>query len=410
MQIFAQRDLRQFLEGRRGEARQAVENASDDAILGGQLDAVVDRLAAPHRVARLVLACDEMSRTNERRPIPADQFPEGRGFHVVSGKTYPKEVFTYHIPFSGNRALLNYGDTQFAPWTMNVNVLGTDVTLEIIDFSNDPTKVEQQALEYREQLKTAAIRFDAEVANFNESLTREATDWVRRRRAEAEHRLGVISALTVPVRRVPGTEVPRTLSVPITKRPVAVQLVPETAPRQQEWVLSPDLYQAILDLIHDWGVVMERHPSIYEGKDEEALRDLFILLLSPHFQYAGGETFNKRGKTDILIRHEKQNVFVAECKIWRGEKELTKAVDQLLSYLTWRDSKAALILFVRNKDVQKVIQQIEPTLRAHACFLAQHNGQAGRLHFDLRLTTGNERAAKCAVLVFHLPGAEAEDP
>jgi hypothetical protein len=56
---------------------------------------------------------------------------------------------------------------------------------------------------------------------------------------------------------------------------------------------------------------------------------------------ATGETFNFQGKTDILIRVEGKNVFIAECKFWKGEKALLATLDQLLSYLSWRDTKAA---------------------------------------------------------------------
>lgn len=89
---------------------------------------------------------------------------------------------------------------------------------------------------------------------------------------------------------------------------------------------------------------MERHPSTYAGKDEETLRDHFLMILDTHFESVTGETFNRNGKTDILIRHEKSNVFVGECKFWRSEKSLIKTIDQLLDYLTWRDSKAAVEL------------------------------------------------------------------
>lgn len=63
---------------------------------------------------------------------------------------------------------------------------------------------------------------------------------------------------------------------------------------------------------------------------------------------ATGETFNKKGKTDILLRHAGNNAFVGECKFWKGEKSFLSTIDQLLGYLTWRDSKTAVIMFVKN--------------------------------------------------------------
>jgi len=91
-------------------------------------------------------------------------------------------------------------------------------------------------------------------------------------------------------------------------------------------------------------------PSTYSNKGEEDLRDHILLVLEPRFQgSATGETFNKTGKTDILLRFEGKNVFIAECKFWNGIKLFFETISQLLAYLTWRDSKAAVIIFVKTK-------------------------------------------------------------
>ena len=44
--------------------------------------------------------------------------------------------------------------------------------------------------------------------------------------------------------------------------------------------------------------------------------------------------------------------------IWRGAKQFLGKIDQLLSYLTWRDSKTALICFVQNKEFGSVLETI----------------------------------------------------
>ena len=55
--------------------------------------------------------------------------------------------------------------------------------------------------------------------------------------------------------------------------------------------------------------------------------------LNGHYD-ATGETFNAEGKTDILIRTDGRNVFIAKCKFWKGQKALHVAIDQMLGYLT----------------------------------------------------------------------------
>lgn len=117
------------------------------------------------------------------------------------------------------------------------------------------------------------------------------------------------------------------------------------------------------------GLVMERSPKAFATMDEETLRMMFLVQLNGHFEgLATGETFNFGGKTDILIRYENRNIFIAECKFWSGPENFKETIDQLLGYLTWRDSKSALVIFNRNKNFTSVKQKIAETLRTHPNF------------------------------------------
>jgi hypothetical protein len=71
------------------------------------------------------------------------------------------------------------------------------------------------------------------------------------------------------------------------------------------------------------------------------------------------------GKTDILIRVDGRNVFIGECKFWRGEKVFMETIDQILSYLSWRDTKAAAIIFNRTKQFTSVLDKIRAALEGH---------------------------------------------
>jgi hypothetical protein len=73
---------------------------------------------------------------------------------------------------------------------------------------------------------------------------------------------------------------------------------------------------------------------------------------------------NKGGKTDILVKHtDGTNVFVAECKYWKGEGVLHETINQLFDrYLTWRDSKVAIVFFVTIKEFSRVLQTIRASV------------------------------------------------
>jgi hypothetical protein len=114
-------------------------------------------------------------------------------------------------------------------------------------------------------------------------------------------------------------------------------------------------------------MVIERNPHAFASLDEEAIRTHFLLQLNGHYEgSATGETFNASGKTDILIRVEDRNIFIAECKFWRGPKGFSEAVDQLLGYLSWRDSKCALLIFNKTKDSSAVRSKMHEIMEARA--------------------------------------------
>jgi len=91
-----------------------------------------------------------------------------------------------------------------------------------------------------------------------------------------------------------------------------------------------------------------------------------------------GETFNGEGKSDIIIRQGGANVFIAECKIWEGVTAFTAAIDQLQRYVTWRDTKTALIIFNRNKGFSDVIQKAQEAVRAHPQYKSRPAGPRAR--------------------------------
>jgi hypothetical protein len=87
--------------------------------------------------------------------------------------------------------------------------------------------------------------------------------------------------------------------------------------------------------------------------------------MNGQYESATGETFNAHGKTDIYVKDGEANLFIAECKIWRGPESIKEALDQLFSYLTWRDTKSALIVFSRNRDFSGVLDQLWHLVSEH---------------------------------------------
>lgn len=139
-------------------------------------------------------------------------------------------------------------------------------------------------------------------------------------------------------------------------------------PKQSGLDTMPD-YEHVLRIIQNMAAVMERSPHAFAAMDEEGLRQHFLVQLNGQFAgHATGETFNFTGNTDILVRVNGKNVFIAECKFWKGPKSLLDTIDQLLSYANWRDTKTAILLFNRRRGFSYILSRIPEVVETHPCF------------------------------------------
>ncbi|MEA2861905.1 MAG: hypothetical protein QOC72_3944 [Methylobacteriaceae bacterium] len=150
---------------------------------------------------------------------------------------------------------------------------------------------------------------------------------------------------------------------------------------------------------------MERSPSAFSSIGEESLRQHFLVQLNGRFEGAAtGETFNYQGKTDILIRSGDRNIFIAECKFWHGEKGFIETIDQLLSYLSWRDTKAAVVVFNRNKNFGEVLTTMRAAIEKHP---HKKSGPVAQSETRFRYVFGNpsdhSREIVITVMAFDVP-------
>lgn len=168
--------------------------------------------------------------------------------------------------------------------------------------------------------------------------------------------------------------------------------------------ILPD-YERILTAIHAAGKMFERLPATYSGKGEEALRDNMLVILQPFIDgTVTGETVNKAGKTDILVRNANVNQFIGECKFWRGKAVFLQTITQLLSYLSWRDTNAGIIIFVKNDDFTSVLEKIPEYIVEHPNFARFVNKiDDGFIMYQMNINGDTQRLIDVAVMVYHIP-------
>ena len=173
--------------------------------------------------------------------------------------------------------------------------------------------------------------------------------------------------------------------------------------------MSNEMYEDILTECYKSGQALERKPSLYQGKDEESLRDQFLFKLESRYDNvtATGETFNHCGKTDICLKDATSgaNLFIAECKFWHGAQAFHNALDQLFDrYLTIRDTKVALMFFVSGNNFSGVLNTITEEAKKHKYYVsAQGNRGESSFSYIFHLPIDSETTVSLEIMAFHFP-------
>lgn len=401
---FSEYDIFSVIENQKNNLANHITNQSDDYILNVNKTEFIEHLVGTFSIEPLEIHTDELNVSTEERMIPAERHPQS--YYVHAGKSYPKDVFTFHLPFTGETKLLKVRASTYSMSLPRIDVDRNEITFELINFSMDAQNIKREADRIVQNLVSQNSSLTRDLTGFNTSLEGIASQLFDARKTQLLKKADLLSAIGVPVRKSSNT--PATFAVP-AKRTPAIQVKPKPNVAEKGYKPEPALdeaiYRQILKVIHDVGKQFERLPSTYAGKDEEHLRDHMLLILEPNFEgSATGETFNKKGKTDILLRYEGSNIFVAELKYWHGKKAYLDTITQLLSYLTWRDSKADVVMFVSNKDFTSVLSTIRESTHEHPNYLGfVEEVDEGWLQYRFHTNDDTNREVRLAVQAFHLP-------
>lgn len=360
--------LSDFLQDRAQKALNELDRMDPDVLLCENLDVVVAQLLARHMPDPIAIDWDGATAEPiaETTVQVTDPF-----FDRISTVRASRLVIAY--PATGTTMMLNYQASTYSLSDMPAKVTNDGIVVEVIERQLDADAVKAHTQRVSESIDNRVEWANADLERFRTDCERDLRASAQRRADRIRNDRQVQAALGIPVK---STNQPRPPAVAAQRRHVPLNARHTQAEFVPEPVIEDAIYQDVLGIVTAWANSMERAPATAAKLDEEALRDLLLATLNGYWQgQAGGELFNGAGKTDVLIREGDRNVFIAECKIWRGPKAVASALDQLLSYLVWRDSKAALIVFIKSNNPQPLIEKLHDAVQDHPHHLLAKEAQ-----------------------------------
>lgn len=354
--LFYKHDSFQVTEAHRQRASSAVASMQDDRVLKTPNEDLVAEILRGVKldVPRLAVADAFVDQREGQIPV-RDPFRDygGRGISSATGT-----IVDLSIPFEGDKDFFFIRPTTFDTAPPHAIVTKEYVIVRVVGRDLSPERVKASLDEAIKDIEKYLNWHRSAIDPFNASLPQIIRNAVEARKAKLLKDRDMVASLGFNLKPRPGAA--KTFAAPIKPKRIDSRPAPQsTAPFKPEPALDLETYKQILDTMQNMAGVMERAPSSFEKLGEEGIRQHFLMQLNGSFEGAAtGETFNYTGKTDILIRIDGRNIFIAECKFWGGEKAYLETIDQLLGYLSWRDTKAAVVIFNRNKDFSAVVKSM----------------------------------------------------
>jgi hypothetical protein len=357
--LFSREDFRPVIEARLNDMFHEIQEYRANELLNTGAERLVDYFEDKYAIDFPRLDEQNSSISHGEVKLSVTNPPAGEP-ETVTGTRY-----TIRLPFTGDARVFNSRPTINSAWQPPIaRIEAAELIFTYYQVAHDPAVLAASYDQDLARLKQYLGWLINDAKDFNSRIRTRAAAEIQARRTKLLNDQGVAASLGIRLER---TGLSATYAAPqVQRRPRVVRPKSSAGPYVAEPALEMAEYEHILDVIHGTAMVIERNPSTFAVADEPLIRDHFLVQLNGHYEgQATGETFNSHGKSDILVRVEDKNIFIAEIKFWDGSKSITTALIQLLTrYTTWRDSKIALIILNRRRDFSAVLGRIPDAIEA----------------------------------------------
>jgi len=395
--LFSNQKLSDHFEDINMAIANEINNLSENQILSLPEDEIISHVVSRYEIMPLEIYQDSMTAEQEDTRI---QYKNGSRY-------YDGINFRTQLPFNGDSCLWYMRPSSFTltfpEGSVQTNKAGVQVlTFDLVVALDQPPETHNKLIERQiESIKSFIERQKKDIEKFNKTIESTAKTAINIRKKKLEKKSNIIKAFNIPLIKSPNAP---DMSLITIKRKL-IKPLPLIPNKPTEYAVADEDYEHILSVIRHVGATFETTRKTYAKHDEEELRDIILAHLNGHYQGdATGETFRGSGKTDIKIEFENRAAFVGECKVWRGEKEIIEAIDQLMGYLTWRDCKTAIVIFNKNvAGFTEIQNKITGIFKGHSNYERTLNSkQAGEWRFVYRSKEDVERKVIIHVFMFNL--------
>lgn len=420
MQLFNRIRTLDFIQQQNLNIKKAIEKLTNEEICNSSLEDLEDYFLNEFKFDLIEIETDINFITHDAQETKVKQYNpwyhrgsyDEKEYYLVDGYK-----IIYKIPFEGDVDLLYLQPSRFILSTFEVdNIMNPTEEREgqiIFSQTYDRNSINSQENMIEFITKEFNSKFsnyfkiidyvNNDIRGFNSTLEATIKKHLEERLKKAEDYLKLREKLNIPLALNNNAPNIKPVRLKKVKKDKNVSL-PKLKSAPVEYGISDDDYNNIKNIINLSCISMEKAARTFCKLQEEELRDVILASLNTHYMgNATGETFNKRGKTDIHIPFDNKSAYIGECKIWTGQGLFTEAINQLFSYMRWRDTKTSLIIFnKKNKDFSKILSTIDTILSEHELCINKMKISDNEWQCDFKKDSESTEIVKLNIVIYDL--------
>ena len=169
-------------------------------------DSYIAEKIKKYQIESLEFEPENIYATQSEKDIPAKYFPQT--YFVDAGKSYPKPVLTFHLPFKGDSSLLRYQPSSRLLWTDQVGLGNNEIFFDFIVFEEDAVEINRQKDYVVKNILQQQSSLSGEINSYNISLQNTIKQTLFMLQDKKTKQTDFLSKLGVPIKNTPPEKVP----------------------------------------------------------------------------------------------------------------------------------------------------------------------------------------------------------
>jgi hypothetical protein len=199
MRLFADVDVDNIFAYRLQRAKTEVESLDEKFLAQVDDESIALQILTSVRLNPLHFRFDKGYITTHEQMIPAEHHRHAhQRLFMEEGESYRRQIIQYHLPFDGDRDLLNCIPNPRIMWSIDIDVADKEITFEIVNWNDEPEAVRRETEHILGNIREQYEHLSKQVEAFNSSAQTEIVKLLSSRRTKLKRDRAFVAALGLP--------------------------------------------------------------------------------------------------------------------------------------------------------------------------------------------------------------------